>query len=206
MSRPTFSERAQREAALAALLQELFTVEELSRLVVHEFGDQVHASVAWDRPRATVVYDVARRLSQRGRVPQLLDALPHARPFRRADIESVAARWSAAPASAHPPEDRRVTRSRWAAGALLLSVAAAGAVATVWTTAPHEPAQNVAPLDPSPAPAPATQDEPASRPASRSSGDRSDCCRQCGATSKVCGNSCISLNMECHQGPGCACS
>ena len=31
------------------------------------------------------------------------------------------------------------------------------------------------------------------------------CCRHCGPDSKPCGDSCISLEYECHQPPGCAC-
>ncbi|MGD8406391.1 MAG: lamin tail domain-containing protein [Anaerolineales bacterium] len=31
------------------------------------------------------------------------------------------------------------------------------------------------------------------------------CCRICGENSKPCGDSCISLDMECHKDPGCAC-
>ncbi len=31
------------------------------------------------------------------------------------------------------------------------------------------------------------------------------CCRRC-VTGKACGNSCINVNLECHQPPGCACN
>ena len=31
------------------------------------------------------------------------------------------------------------------------------------------------------------------------------CCKHCGANSKACGDSCISLSKTCHQPPGCAC-
>jgi len=35
--------------------------------------------------------------------------------------------------------------------------------------------------------------------------DCSTCCRRC-VTGKACGNSCINVNLECHQPPGCACN
>lgn len=31
------------------------------------------------------------------------------------------------------------------------------------------------------------------------------CCKHCGATSKPCGDTCISKDKTCHVGPGCAC-
>jgi hypothetical protein len=39
-------------------------------------------------------------------------------------------------------------------------------------------------------------------PGSQNSGS---CCKVCGANSKACGDSCISLSKTCHQPPGCAC-
>jgi hypothetical protein len=223
MSRPSLSGQRRREAELAGLLQELFSVEELYRLVAHEFGDEVHASVAWDRARAMVVFDVARRLRQRGHVPQLLEVLQRERPGKRDDIDAVAALWAMPGGNSPPSEDRRVTRGLWVAGALLLSVAGAGAIASEWP-APHEPAKNITPLDPSasasaspeasseaeaeevPATAPATTEEPTRKPATKPYGDRSDCCAFCSATSKPCRNTCIPRTRECHYGPGCACS
>lgn len=215
MSRPTFGGQARREAALAALLPELFTVQELSRLIVLEFGDKVHASVAWQGSLETIACDVVCRLNQRGRVPQLLDALPRERPYKQADIDVVAAQWPAPEERAATQEEgRRVARGRWAA--VLLSMATAGAVASVWPGGPHEPAKNVRPLEPppvsattaaeAPVTAPATADTPTDRPASKSYGDRSDCCRVCGPTSKACRNTCIPRARVCHYGPGCACS
>lgn len=38
-----------------------------------------------------------------------------------------------------------------------------------------------------------------------SDGGSTWCCRKCGANSKACGDSCISLSKTCHKPPGCAC-
>jgi hypothetical protein len=142
------SGQRRREAELAGLLQELFTVQELSRLVILEFGGKVHASVAWGKSLDVIACDVVCRLKQRGLEFQLLEVLQRERPGKRDDIDAVAALWAMPGGNSPPSEDRRVTRGLWVAGALLLSVAGAGAIASEWP-APHEPAKNITPLDPS---------------------------------------------------------
>jgi len=211
--------KVQREGALAMLLQELFSTEELSRLVVNTFGDRVHASIAWDRPRATVVCDVVRCLSQRGHVAQLFGILYRERKLRRADIDPVAELWlrsmsppsvSASPGTAYSkdawsPGGRVGLRSK---GALLFTAfaAVAGSLAVLCTTTSGEAPRETIPAE---RPSSGQDEEPNAEAGRRSSGsrERRDCCMTCGATSKACGDSCIALDKQCHKGPGgCACS
>lgn len=215
MNDSAWDAQTSREGALASLLQDLFSTEELSRLIAHEFGDRVHAAISWDRPRATVVEQVVRGLRKRGLVRQLFDALRRERAFRRSDIEPVAELWTAvafqsAPVCQSQSHASSGTSAR-SLGAFLLGAAAAvgGSFAVLSLASPTEEAHELVPVS--------EQEERPSYEADRASEkvdegsrhrkDRDACCRTCGMTTKACGDSCIARDKQCHKGPGgCACS